>query len=59
MKCKVCGKEFELLKENKKIVASWEFLLRTENFYEAFDCPYCGCQNIVNKYNKDFLGGET
>lgn len=49
MKCKVCNKEFELKKENKYIVnAKGTFLPPDKR--EAFNCPYCGCQNIVGLY---------
>lgn len=52
MKCKVCGKRFRLKKENKYTVKvePHGLLTLTEKtkYYEAFDCPRCGCQNIVN-----------
>jgi hypothetical protein len=55
MKCKVCNKEFELLKENKKVVSSWNVIFREDMLYEAFDCPHCGCQNVVNEYKEEPL----
>jgi predicted RNA-binding Zn-ribbon protein involved in translation (DUF1610 family) len=58
MKCKICGKEFELLKENKKVVSSWNIVLMADMLYESFDCPYCGCQNIVNQYREEFNRNE-
>lgn len=48
MKCKVCGKEFELLAENKKIVKKNNIIVQNDYLLEAFDCPFCGCQNSVN-----------
>lgn len=52
MKCKVCGKRFKLLKENRyevvKIPVGLNCLTEGSVTYEAFDCPRCGCQNIVN-----------
>lgn len=52
MKCKVCGKRFKLKKENKyikiKYPAGLSVLIDNTVFYECFDCPKCGCQNIVN-----------
>jgi hypothetical protein len=57
MKCIVCGKGFELLQENKKIVKSPNGVLGREIFYEAFYCPYCGCQNVVNEYKSE-VGGK-
>ena len=49
--CKVCKKEFELKKEDKYIVAEDKGVVNIMNgvkYYECFDCPECGCQNIVN-----------
>lgn len=52
MKCKICEKEFELKKEKKYLatekVATFGTLAKLPKTFEAFDCPYCGCQNIVN-----------
>ena len=52
MKCKVCGKRFELKKEDKydvvKSVGVLGALSGGSDYFEAFDCPHCGCQNIVN-----------
>lgn len=49
--CKVCGKEFELIKDNKYIVQENKGLngiVTGIKKFECFDCPYCGCQNIMN-----------
>lgn len=55
-KCVVCNKDFELIKENRytsrdecrtgisAIAGGSE-----ETLYDTFDCPYCGCQNIIQK----------
>lgn len=52
MKCKVCGKRFKLLAANKYIVVeaktAFESLAKAPKLFECFDCPKCGCQNIVN-----------
>ena len=52
MKCKICGKRFKMQKENKYLVKAgekeFEGLIRAAKVFEAFDCPQCGCQNIVN-----------
>ena len=55
MRCKICKKRFKLLIENRKeipkIKALGEILTKgggSTQIYEAFDCPHCGCQNIVN-----------
>lgn len=64
-KCKVCGKEFLLKKENKYFVNSKNYLFNVISICEAFDCEYCGCQNIVNccapkskKYSNISIIGE-
>lgn len=52
MKCKICGKRFKLIKENKYLATekkgALEELTKASKIFEAFDCPHCGCQNIVN-----------
>lgn len=49
--CKVCGKQFDLIKENKYIVQENKGIngitTGTKKF-ECFDCPRCGCQNVLN-----------
>lgn len=50
-KCKVCGKRFILSAENKYTIPRREICdmaVVLHSCYEAFDCPKCGCQNIVN-----------
>lgn len=49
-KCDICGREFELLAENRYEVVDVEHMniltgLKNLVRYNAFDCPYCGCQN--------------
>jgi predicted RNA-binding Zn-ribbon protein involved in translation (DUF1610 family) len=49
--CKVCGKEFELIKDNKYVVQENNGInvaVSGRKKFECFDCPHCGCQNIVN-----------
>lgn len=48
--CKVCGAGFEPKKENKYLVhkAGLSQILEGQKCFECFDCPECGCQNIVN-----------
>lgn len=52
MKCKVCGKRFKPLAEKKYIavekIGALECLTKQSKQFECFDCPKCGCQNIVN-----------
>lgn len=49
--CKVCGKQFDLKKENKYTVQENKEIngiaSGTKKF-ECFDCPNCGCQNVLN-----------
>lgn len=52
--CIVCKKEFEIRKENKYIVSMNPGLFSIAGLKEAFNCPYCGCQNIVNSYNQEY-----
>lgn len=56
MKCKICGKEFELKKDSHYIAREEEVtgiatIARNEevSLWDSFDCPYCGCQNTVQK----------
>ena len=49
--CKVCGKDFKLKKDNKYIVQENKGIngiASGSKKFECFDCPNCGCQNIVN-----------
>lgn len=50
-KCKACGKRFRLLAKNRYDVyvkpVGINVLTQGTTHYEAFDCPKCGCQNIV------------
>lgn len=51
MICKICKRHFKLRKEDKYLVQKSKglsdlmFALTT---FEAFDCPKCGCQYLVN-----------
>ena len=61
MKCRICGKEFELKKENlytAREECTTGLALIAENkevdLFDAFDCPFCGCQNIVGKRKRTF-----
>ena len=53
--CKVCGRDFALIKEEHYIAKHDDkegvipaFAGReAQRLYDAFDCPHCGCQNIV------------
>lgn len=62
IKCKVCGCEFEVIKdrhyisrEEGKIGLSVAFCSNEEvKLYDTFDCPICGCQIVVQKRNRAF-----
>ncbi len=49
--CKVCGNDFDLLADNKYVVQEVKGISGITNGckkFECFDCPKCGCQNVVN-----------
>ena len=60
-KCKICGKEFELQKGEHyvtrdasqsgiaKVIVSTE-----EKIYDTFDCPHCGCQNVMQERKRNY-----
>lgn len=52
--CKICGRDFPLIFEERYTARSDERSGLAAAFggpeseqYDAFDCPHCGCQNIV------------
>lgn len=57
MTCKVCGRDFALIAEEHYVARDPEetglaaaFGRKMEgNQYDAFDCPHCGCQNVVQE----------
>lgn len=42
IRCKVCHYRFVPKAENKRVIKY------AMGYHEAFDCPICGCLNIVN-----------
>ena len=50
-KCKVCGKKLtlrsDLRYEVTRTPVGFNCLTEGPITYDAFDCPKCGCQNIV------------
>lgn len=61
LKCKVCGKEFEattkghyIARDNIKQGAVTVLSSEEENLFDAFDCPHCGCQLIVQGRKRQF-----
>lgn len=55
-KCNVCGRRFRLLAKNRYEVAKspvgLNCLTQGTVYYNAFNCPHCGCQNIVGVLEK-------
>lgn len=53
IRCKVCGTRFSPKAENRYIaeerVTGLAALTTTGTTYEAFNCPQCGCQNVVGE----------
>lgn len=62
-KCKVCGVEFALIAINHYVAReAWETGLAAAirssqevNLYDAFDCPHCGCQNIMQERKRTLI----
>ena len=55
-KCNVCGRLFRLLAKNRYEVeekaVGFELLVSPTVYHNAFDCPYCGCQNRIGTFLK-------
>lgn len=55
--CKICGRDFPLLAEEHYVARGTEkkgivaaFSVQEEAIqYDAFDCPHCGCQNVMQE----------
>lgn len=54
--CDVCGRDFPLIAEERHTVRDTErsglavaISFEEADRFDAFDCPHCGCQNVVNK----------
>lgn len=56
--CNVCGRDFPLLFEEQYIARDSmpaEFAaLTADNQYDAFDCPHCGCQNVIQPRKPEY-----
>jgi hypothetical protein len=46
--CKVCGDKFMPCR-SKRYEVVIPSMMGPSMIGEAFDCPYCGCQHVVNK----------
>ena len=58
LKCKICGTEFPAIKDKHYIarengiqggLAQFSNGKQEKKTYDAFDCPQCGCQVIVQE----------
>ena len=54
IKCSICGEQVELRKENRyEVVIEAGTLQKSfgakDRLYEAFDCPHCGCQMLMQE----------
>lgn len=51
--CPTCKRKLSLLKENLYLVSepqtALSAIVNVESVFEAFDCPWCGCQMRINK----------
>ena len=65
-KCKVCNKEFELQRKDHYIARdNGQMGLSAlaggseEELYDTFDCPHCGCQNVMQKRKRRYIDIEV
>ena len=61
LKCKICGTEFPAIKEKHYIAkdpgttgAVRAVYNNEEKIYDAYDCPMCGSQIIVQERKRNF-----
>lgn len=60
--CKVCGRDFPLLFEEQYVatdpratgVIATLASMDKANQYDAFDCPHCGCQNVIQSRKPEY-----
>lgn len=64
-KCKVCNKEFELqrkdhyvARDNGRTGLSALAGGSEEELYDAFDCPHCGCQNVMQERKRSCINED-
>ena len=51
--CKVCNHILDTRKENVYQTRVESAIFHNANIYDATDCPYCGCQNLLKeRYEK-------
>lgn len=62
IKCKVCGCEFPAVADKRYTVRDntktsvVTFAQDEEKLYDAFDCPMCGCQAVVQERKREYCG---
>lgn len=66
VKCKICGKYFRLLAKNRYEVyevietpIGLNCFIQGVEYYNAFDCPHCGCQNVYGSKIKEKKKNES
>lgn len=59
--CKVCGRDFPLMTEEHYVARDTEKTGITNvisgseaTLYDAFNCPHCGCQNIMQERKHEY-----
>ena len=66
-KCKICGKRMKLkaadryevrIREQKSALVS-AILMAEDTIAECFDCPRCGCQNLMQIRETNVVKGES
>ncbi len=57
IKCRVCGNEIELKKENR-YTGIERNMLGPDFLRDCYDCPVCGCQSVVNNRLKTYEEGR-
>ena len=49
LRCKVCNHPLNISKDNVYVVKVTNMLFGVSENQDATDCPYCGCQNLLQK----------
>lgn len=61
-KCRACGFKFKLERENRYLARKSALMIgnlsETPTIFETFDCPNCGCQNIVGIYENPIVESQ-
>ena len=48
-RCKVCNHPLNMSKDNVYVARVENVFFHSSENYSATDCPYCGCQNLLQK----------